>query len=164
MNIVLIVAYARGGVIGRGNTIPWHIKGEQAHFKRMTLGHPIIMGRKTWASLPKRPLPQRRNIVVSRQADLNAPGAEAVTSLESALALCAPTDRVFVIGGAQIYNQALGYATEIIATEIDADIAGDVHFPKIDTTQWRETSRNQGPTDEGQLPHAFVTYQRVTHA
>lgn len=157
-HLTLIVAYAQQRVMGLNNSIPWHIVGEQAHFKRVTLGHPIVMGRKTWESLPRRPLPGRLNIVVTRNAQYHADGAQVAHSLEAALALCADATEVFVIGGAELYALALPRATHVIATEIDAAIAGDTYFPALDA-HWRETSRVPGPTDAGQLPHAFVTYQ-----
>lgn len=154
--ISLIVARARNGVIGRDGGLPWKIPGELAHFKRTTMGHPIVMGRKTWESLG-RPLPGRRNIVVTRNARYVAPGAEVVTSLPAALALCAGADEVFVIGGAELYAQALPLARRAIVTEIDADYDGDAHFPALDPAQWRETARSPG---SGAPAHAFVTYER----
>jgi dihydrofolate reductase len=160
MRVTLIVAYARNRVIGRGNGIPWKIKGEQAHFKRVTDGHPIVMGRKTWESLPRRPLPGRRNLVVSREASYSAEGAEVFGSLDAALAACADAADVFVIGGAQIYAQALPRADRVIATEIDLDVAGDAFFPALPPAGWHEVERRPGPTEDGQTPHAFVTYER----
>lgn len=154
--ISLIVARARNGVIGRDGGLPWKIPGELAHFKRSTMGHPIVMGRKTWESLG-RPLPGRRNIVVTRNAQYAAPGAEVVASLPAALALCADVDEVFVIGGAELYAQALPLARRAIVTEIDADYDGDAHFPALDPAQWQETARSVGP---GAPAHAFVTYER----
>jgi dihydrofolate reductase len=154
--ISLIVARARNGVIGRDGSLPWKIPGELAHFKRVTLGHPIVMGRKTWESLG-RPLPGRRNIVVTRNADYTVSGAEVVTSLPAALALCEGVADVFVIGGAELYAQALPLATRAIVTEIDADFDGDAHFPALDPRHWRETARTPGSAEP---PHAFVTYER----
>jgi dihydrofolate reductase len=154
--ISLIVARARNGVIGRDGALPWKIPGELAHFKRVTLGHPIVMGRKTWESLG-RPLPGRRNIVVTRNAGYAAPGAEVVTSLAAALALCQGVAEVFVIGGAELYAQALPLATRAVVTEIDADFDGDARFPALDPRHWHETARTPGATEP---PHAFVTYER----
>jgi dihydrofolate reductase len=122
----------------------------------MTLGHPIVMGRKTWESLG-RPLPGRRNIVVTRNAEYAAPGADIVTSLAAALALCQGMAEVFVIGGAELYAQALPLATRAIVTEIDADFDGDAHFPVLDPRHWHETARTPGATEPS---HAFVTYER----
>jgi len=154
--IALIVARARNGVIGRAGRLPWHIPGELAHFKRSTMGHPIIMGRRTWESIG-RPLPGRRNIVVSRDADYAAPGAEVATSLAAALGLCAAGDEAFVIGGADLYAQALPLAQRAIVTEIDADFDGDARFPALDPQQWCEIARAPGA---GPPAHAFVTYVR----
>lgn len=158
--VTLIVAYAHHRVIGRGHEIPWKIKGEQAHFKRVTDGHPIVMGRKTWDSLPKKPLPGRRNLVTSRDSAFRADGAEVFAALDAALTACAGASEVFVIGGAQIYAQALPYAHRVIATEIELDVGGDVFFPALPPADWREVERRLGPTDAGQPPHAFVTYKR----
>lgn len=160
MRLTLVVAYAHGRVIGRNGDIPWKVKGEQAHFKRVTDGHPIIMGRKTWDSLPRKPLPGRRNLVVTRDMHWQASGAEGFSSLTAALAACANTSEVFVIGGAQIYSQALPHADRVIATEIALDVDGDAVFPPLDGALWRETARVAGPNDEGQPPHDFVIYER----
>ncbi|MCU0951637.1 MAG: dihydrofolate reductase [Burkholderiaceae bacterium] len=118
--ISLVLARARNGVIGRDNAMPWKIPGEQAFFKRLTMGHPIVMGRKTWESIG-RPLPGRRSIVVSRNAGYQAPGAEVVASLDDAVARCAQLAELFVIGGAQLYLAALPRADRLVITEIDAD-------------------------------------------
>jgi dihydrofolate reductase len=158
--ISLIVARARNGVIGRDGELPWKIPGELAHFKRATMGHPIVMGRKTWESIAGksgRPLPGRRNIVVTRNAQYVAPGAEVAASLDAALALCAGVDEVFVIGGAELYAQALPLSTRAIVTEIDADFDGDAHFPALDPEQWQVAERDEGVGDPA---HAFVTYVR----
>lgn len=159
--VTLILARARNGVIGRDNAMPWKIPGEQAYFKRVTMGHPIIMGRKTWESIG-RPLPGRRSIVVSRNASYTAPGAEVVTSLETALAACAAASEVFVIGGAELYRLALPFADRLRITEIDADFDGDTHFPEIDRARWRETQREHHLPDElRNFGFDFVTYDRV---
>jgi len=154
--VTLIVARARNGVIGRDGRLPWRIAGELAHFKRTTMGHPILMGRKTWESIG-RPLPGRRNVVVTRNAHYVAAGAEIAPSLAQALALCADSDEVFVIGGAELYAQALPLAARAIVTEIDADFDGDRHFPALDPANWREVAREAGT---GPPAHDFVTYQR----
>lgn len=163
--INLIVARARNGVIGRGNEIPWKIPGEQALFKRVTMGHPVIMGRKTWESIVKiagRALPGRRNIVVTRNASYVAPGAEVAASLDAALALCADAAEVFVIGGAELYAQALPAAQRAYVTEIDADFEGDTFFPALDPRAWREIAREHRPvTPERACGFDFVTYERA---
>jgi dihydrofolate reductase len=156
----LIVARARNGVIGRDGELPWRLREDLAHFKRTTMGHPIVMGRKTWESIG-RPLPGRRNIVVTRSADYAAEGAEVAGSLEAALARCAGAAEIFVIGGAELYAQALATAQRLIVTEIDADFEGDVHFPAPDRDTWRETAREHlVPTPERPFAMDFVIYER----
>ncbi|MBK6867118.1 MAG: dihydrofolate reductase [Burkholderiales bacterium] len=161
-HVGLIWAQARNGVIGKHGVMPWHLPEDLAHFKRTTLNHPVIMGRKTWDSIPPRfrPLPDRRNIVVSRQADWHAEGAERVPDLREALRLCEGADKVWVIGGAQIYAQALPLADELVVTEIDADFDGDAFAPALGR-EWREVAR-QPLTAASGLPLAFVTYRRTT--
>lgn len=156
----LIYARARNGVIGRDNTLPWHLPEDLAHFKRQTLGCPVIMGRKTWDSLPPRfrPLPGRPNIVISRAPDWRADGALSATTLESALAWCAGHPEVWVIGGAQIYALALPLAQRVVVTEIDADFDGDAFAPTLDTA-WAETARERHTAASG-LGFSFVTYER----
>jgi dihydrofolate reductase len=158
MQLSLIVAYALNRVIGRDNTLPWKLPSDLAHFKHTTLGHPIIMGRKTWESLG-RALPGRRNIVISRDASYLAKGAECVTSLAQALALVQNVERAFVIGGAQIYQEALAFAQQVIATEVLENIEGDAFFAPLDNTQWRETSRTHHPAENG-LRFDIVHYRR----
>ncbi len=126
--ITLIVAYSANRTIGRANMLPWRLPGDLAHFKRSTLGHPIIMGRKTWTSLG-RPLAGRSNVVITRNAQFAAPGAIVVPTLAAALAACGDTDEAYVIGGAQIYALALPFAQRILATEVHAEVEGDAFFP-----------------------------------
>lgn len=157
--ITLIAARARNGVIGRNNQIPWKIPGELAYFKRMTMGNPIVMGRKTWESIG-RPLPSRRNVVVTRNRNYTAPGAEVVNSLDDALALADQADEVFVIGGAELYIEAMPRAGRVLLTEIDADFEGDTFFPPLDTS-WREVERETHPsTDDRPFDFSFVVYER----
>jgi dihydrofolate reductase len=158
MQLNLIVAYARNRTIGRDNTLPWKLPGDLAHFKRTTLGCPIVMGRKTWDSLG-RPLPGRRNIVITRNANSAFVGAECFTSLAQALQSVKDAERVFVIGGAQIYQLALPLADRIIATEIQADIEGDASFAPLDASTWVETSRLPQPAENG-LTYDLVEYHR----
>ncbi len=157
--LTLIVARARNGVIGRDNTLPWRLPEDLQHFKRTTLGAPIIMGRKTWDSIG-RPLPGRRNIVVSRNHALELAGAEVVGSLEDAQRLCAGVEQVFLIGGAQLYAEALPSADRLIVTEIDADVPGDAFFPAVDRSIWIETSREKHHSEANGFDYAFVTYER----
>ena len=161
MQLHLIYARARNGVIGKNNQMPWHLPEDLAHFKRVTLGQPVIMGRKTWDSLPPRfrPLPGRQNIVVTRQADWQAEGAQRAGSLPEAMALCAGAPDVWVIGGAQIYQQAEPLASSAVVTEIDADFEGDAHAPTL-SPRWREVARQSHVAASG-LPFSFVTYQQT---
>jgi 2-amino-4-hydroxy-6-hydroxymethyldihydropteridine diphosphokinase len=156
----LVVAYCDNRVIGQGGAMPWHLPSDLAHFKRSTLGLPILMGRKTWASLQRRPLPGRRNLVLSRDAGFAAEGAERFGTLQAALDACAGLERVCVIGGEQIFRLALPRADEIFATEIHADLDGDTWFPALPAGQWRETERRPQPAENG-LAFDFVTYRRV---
>jgi len=154
-----IVAYAANRVIGRDNQLPWHLPADLAHFKRTTLGHPVLMGRRTWESL-KRPLPGRRNLVVTRQNNYDVgSGAESYPSIDAALASCAGLERVFVIGGSEIFRAALPLAHQIIATEIHAQVEGDVTFPDLDAGLWQEISRQPQPQENG-LKFDFVVYER----
>jgi dihydrofolate reductase len=158
--ITLIVARARNGVIGAGGGIPWRLPGEQAYFRQTTMGHPIVMGRKTWESIG-RPLPGRRSIVVTRQPGYAAAGAEVAASLDAALALCAGSAEMFVIGGEQLYREALPRADRLLVTEIDADFEGDTYWPAVDPARWQETSRVPAPPGTAGVPaFAYVTYRR----
>jgi dihydrofolate reductase len=149
----LIVARARQGVIGRDNAMPWHLPADLAHFKRTTLGHPVIMGRRTWDSIG-RALPHRRNIVVSRSPGFRAPGAQVVPSLAEAWRAADDADEAFVIGGGQLYAQALPGIDRIYLTEIDADVAGDTRFPELPPGPWRETLLGEHPAD-GRNPYGL---------
>ena len=159
--LAIIAAVARNGAIGAGNRLLWHIPGDLKRFKALTTGHAVIMGRKTWESLPEkfRPLPQRRNLVITRDPAYAAPGALVVPSLDAALAACAPNETAFVIGGAEIYALALPRADRLELTEVDRDYVGDVYFPALDRAAWTETAREPGPQD-ADPPHAFVTLTR----
>ena len=162
MALHLIFARATNGVIGQNNTLPWHFPEDMAHFKRTTLGCPVIMGRKTWDSLPPkfRPLPGRLNVVVTRQADWQAEGALCAHSLPEAMALC-PADReAWVIGGAEIYAQALPLASTAVVTEIDMDFEGDAYAPTFGP-EWRETARERHTSVKG-FGFSFVTYTHQT--
>jgi len=161
MQLSLIAAVGRRGEIGRGNDLLWRTREDQLHFKNTTMGHPVVMGRKTWDSLPERfrPLPGRRNIVVSRNTSFEAQGAEVVASLDAALALAVGTPRVFVVGGAQLYALALPRAHELVLTEVDAEFEADVFFPAWDRTVFDEVAREAHTDPEGR-GYAFVTYRR----
>lgn len=158
--ITLIAAYADQRCIGIDNRMPWHLPEDFAFFKSYTQGKPVIMGRKTWESLPKKPLPGRRNIVISRQQDYQADGAEVVGSLHEALASCPSVDEVIIMGGAQIYTQALPLATDLRLTEIDLTVVGgDAFFPEFSAPQWQEISREPHVSQNG-TAYAFVHYRR----
>ena len=160
MRLNLIFAQARRGVIGLNNSLPWHLPEDLAHFKATTLGQPVIMGRKTWASLPPkfRPLPGRTNIVVTRQADWQAAGALVAHSMAQAVALCHAEEEVWVIGGAEVYAQALPLAQRAVITEIDADFDGDAFAPTMDAS-WQETTRASHTAANG-LAYSLVTLER----
>lgn len=157
-NLSIIVATDLQGGIGIRNTLPWHLPEDLAHFKRMTSGHPILMGRKTFDSIG-RPLPNRRNVVITRNADWAHAGVETAESLEAALALVGDTP-AFVIGGAQIFVDALPLTDTMIVTEIDKRFECDVFFPPIDPQQWEEVSRERHHSAVQQLDYAFVVYRR----
>lgn len=158
----LIYAQARNGVIGKNNQLPWHLPSDLAHFKKTTLGQPVIMGRKTWDSLPHafRPLPGRVNIVITQDRLWQAHGAKTVHGLTEAIQACEGAPEAWVIGGAQIYALALPHAQRVVVTHIHHDFDGDAYAPHLDT-HWVETLRVPG-TDP-KLPHDFVTYERTSH-
>ena len=159
--LVLIAAVARNGAIGLGNGLLFSEAADRRHFRQVTMGCPVIMGRKTWDSLPARfrPLPGRRNVVLSRNAGFDAAGAEVAGSLDTALALMAQAPRVFVIGGAQLYALALPLADELLLTEVDVDLPGDTFFPDWDRSAFTRHAQPQAITAAG-LPYRFVRYQR----
>jgi dihydrofolate reductase len=161
VTVALVAAVARNGVIGRDGGIPWRIPEDVARFKELTTGHAVVMGRRTWDSLPERfrPLPGRRNVVVTRNAGWRADGAERAGSVEEALALLADEERVFVIGGAEIYAEALPHVDEIFLTEIDADVAGDTFFPAWEHDAFVQASTDGRVSEDG-VHFAFVTYRR----
>ena len=161
MTVALVAAVARGGVIGRDNRVPWHLPEDMRRFRELTTGHPVLMGRKTWDSLPDRfrPLPGRRNVVVTRNSAWHAPGAERAGSLAEALDLVAGAPRVFVIGGGELYAHALPLADELVLTELDLDVEGDAWFPAFDRDTFVEVEREQRVADDG-TSFAFVTYRR----
>jgi dihydrofolate reductase len=165
VKVSLVAAVARGGVIGRENAIPWRIPEDLARFRELTMGHPVVMGRKTWDSLPERfrPLPGRRNVVVTRNSDWRGDGAESAGSLAEALRLLDGSERVFVIGGGQLYAEALPLADELVLTEIEADIEGDTWFPSWERGQFDETGREQHVSESG-VELSFVTYTRRRQA
>lgn len=157
--LTLIAAVARNGVIGRDNKLPWKLSEDLKRFKALTMGHPMIMGRKTWESLPGK-LPGRPHIIVTRNPDYRAEGATVVNSLQAAVSAAGNVDEVFVIGGAELYSQALEVADRLQLTEIAADFKGDAQFPAWNRSQWRETARQSHRAEAG-YDYAFVTYERT---
>ena len=154
--IVLVVAIADNGVIGKDGGIPWHISEDMKRFKALTLGHTVVMGRKTWDSLPRKPLPGRINVVVTRQKDWQAEGAVVAHSLDQAMA--GPSGTVMVIGGAEIYERALPLASRIELTEVHKNFDGDARFA-LDRKGWHETAREDHVTADG-LSYSYVTLTR----
>lgn len=187
--IVIVAAVAKNGVIGKNDTLPWRLPEDMAHFKALTMGQAVVMGRKTWESLPVkfRPLPKRQNYVVTRDPNYVAPGATVLNSLEevrkigagetaleetcrAAPGVSSPSGGrpqgaqagdLYVIGGAELYRQLLPWADRLELTEIDATFDGDAFFPAIDRRQWREVKREPGVGADG-LRYAFVTYERAS--
>jgi dihydrofolate reductase len=159
----VIAAVARNGGIGRGNALLWHESADQKRFRAVTMGCPVIMGRRTWDSLPERfrPLPGRRNIVVTRDAAWRAEGAQPAESFAAALALVEGAPKAFVIGGAQLYALALPRADELVLTEIDADLDADTFFPQWDASAFVRTACEEHRTAQG-IPYRFATYRRRT--
>ncbi|MCP1727443.1 dihydrofolate reductase [Natronospira proteinivora] len=147
MELVLVAAMTRNRVIGRDGGMPWHLPADLAHFKRVTLNHPVVMGRKTFESIGFA-LPKRRNVVVTRQSDVRFEGTETAGSLDEALERLADEDTVMVIGGGQLYREALPRATVLELTFIDTEVEGDTTFPEWSAEEWRETSREHRPADE----------------
>jgi dihydrofolate reductase len=161
----MIYARSRNGVIGKKGQLPWHLPEDLAHFKRITLGQPVVMGRVTWESLPEkfRPLPGRSNVVLSRQTSFSAPGAQVVSSLEAATVLFPPTEIIWLIGGAQLYAQGLSIASQIVVTEIDADYEGDAYAPLLSPNDWAETHRTSHISAQGLAYHLVTLQKRNTH-
>lgn len=163
--IAQIVALDRQRVIGVENRLPWHLPADLKHFKALTMGKPIVMGRKTWESIG-RPLPGRENIVVSRQADFKAEGARVFASLEEALdcaraaAEAGGLDEVFVIGGETLYRQSLPHVDRVYLTEVDMAVAGDAFYPELPGDQWRESAREHFVAEGDSPGYAFVSFQR----
>lgn len=160
MNINLIVAIDEKNGIGKNNILPWHLPADLKHFKSITTGHPIIMGRKTFDSIGKA-LPNRRNIVISRQSKLEIPGAEVCSSLSAAIKLCEDEKDVFVIGGAQIFEQAISIAEILYLTVIHEDFNADVFFPEIRLSEWVEEEKYLNEPDEKNLySYSFIKYKK----
>ena len=159
--ISIIVAVAKNGVIGDKNTLLWHLREDMIHFRTTTSGHPVVMGRKTYDSIG-RPLPKRTNVVITRDTNLAIEGCTVVHSLEEAVAMFDKSEEVFIIGGAQIYAQALAIADRIYLTVIDKEYEGDTSFPEIDYSAWKEISREEYVRgEEFEHPFAFITLEKL---
>ena len=160
MNINMIFARSANGVIGNNNALPWHLPEDLAHFKKLTLGCPVIMGRKTWESLPPRfrPLPGRTNVVITRQTDWHTAGAQSAGSLTDALAICKAASDVWIIGGAQIYAQAEPLASRIEVTQIDKHFEGDALAPTLGS-QWQQSLKEDHVSSTG-LKFSFISYTK----
>jgi dihydrofolate reductase len=146
--ISFVVAVSRNGVIGREGGLPWHISSDLKRFKEITMGKPLIMGRKTWDSLPRKPLPGRRNIVITRQPGFAADGAEVAATAEEALRLAGDAPEIAVIGGGEVYRLFWPVVDRLYLTEVDLDVTGDTHFPDPDPGEWREVARELHPKGE----------------
>lgn len=158
--ISIIVAIAKNGVIGDKNALLWHLREDMIHFRTITSGHPVVMGRKTYESIG-RPLPKRTNVVITRDTNLTIEGCTMAHSLEQAIALFEPSDEIFIIGGAQIYSQALPLADRIYLTVVDREYQGDSSFPAIDYSQWYQSARDDfSRGEEFEYPFSFITLDR----
>jgi dihydrofolate reductase len=155
--IYLVAAVAANGIIGANGKLPWRLPEDMRHFKRVTMGHPVIMGRRTWESL-RGPLPGRENIVVTRTPGYEAPGAALAGSLDAALALCVGQAVACVIGGERLFAESLPFAAGLVLTEIHRDYEGDARFPDYDRSRWKESQRERHVTADG-LKYDFVLYE-----
>jgi len=159
-HITAVVAIASNYAIGKNNQLLWHLPNDLKHFKNITAGGTVIMGRKTFASVGK-PLPKRRNIVITRQ-DIEIEGCEVVKSIDEAIALCETEDEVFIVGGAEIYRQAMHLTNRIYLTIVHQSFDADTFFPEIDYKDWKETEREDHEADEKhQFSYSFITLERV---
>lgn len=162
MSCAIIVAVSKNGIIGREGDLPWHLPADLAYFKSLTSGNPIIMGRKTYESIG-RPLPKRTNIVITRQSDFAAMGCKVTSSLESALTLAEEEnpEKTFVIGGGEIYRQALERVDEVYLTEVDIEVDGNVNFPELNSDVWQCVSRDaHEPDEKNKMAYTFCKYTR----
>ncbi len=158
MDISIIVAVDENNGIGKNNQLPWHLPADLKHFKNITTGHPIIMGRKTFDSIGK-PLPNRRNIVLTRQKDLKIEGAEVFSSIDEAIEACAGQNEIFIAGGAEIFKQSLQKSTKLYLTIIGHTFDADTWFPEIDQNRWIEVERTEHEPDEkNAYPYTFINY------
>jgi len=161
MRISAIVAMAENRVIGRDNQLPWRLPADLRHFKELTLGKPILMGRKTHESIG-RVLPGRRNIIMTRNRDYQAPGTERVHSLAEVFKTLLPTDELMLIGGAELYRELLPQVGRLYLTQVHADVKGDSYFPELNPAEWKELSREEHAADaENEYPYSFMVWERI---
>jgi dihydrofolate reductase len=163
MILSCIAAMSENGIIGRDNRIPWRLPSDLAHFKRTTMGHTIVMGRKTWESIGRKPLPGRRHIVISAQDPYPVPPEVVVVgSWEEAMDRASDEDEVFIVGGASLYEPAVAVAERIYLTVVHAEVEGDVHFPVIELSRFRLVSEDRHePDDKNEFAHTFRLYERI---
>jgi len=158
--VSIIAAMAQNRTIGINNTLPWRLPGELKYFKAVTMGHHILMGRKTYESIGK-PLPGRTTVIITRNKDFTAPGCITANSIDAAIQASAGDDEIFFVGGAELYSQALAFADRLYLTEIQKDFEGDAHFPSFDYNQWQEIQREKHKVDEPDgLEYHFVVYDK----
>jgi dihydrofolate reductase len=161
--ISIIVAIAENLAIGKNNDLLWHIPGDMKYFKRVTSGHPVIMGKRTYDSLPRRPLPNRRNIVITDLPGETIDGCEMAYSIEEAVALCNPGEENFIIGGASVYRQFLPVTDRLYLTRVHKSFEGDVFFPELDFLAWELISReDHGPDEQNDFTYSYEIYDRKT--
>ncbi len=168
MRISMIVAVAENGVIGKDNELPWRLSSELKYFKQVTGGKPVLMGRKTWESLPRRPLPNRPNIVITRDTSYEADGAHVVVSVEDAIAKARALlstcdgDEAVIMGGAQIYKAGYAFADRLYYTQVHANVEGDTYFDDVDLSEWREVSRDrQAAGEKDSSDYSLIVYDRI---
>lgn len=162
MTITMIWAQASNGVIGKDNDLPWRLPRDMAYFKQQTQHKTVVMGRKTWESFGGKPLPNRRNIIITRSQEFTATDAEVVYSVEEAMQLAGQDNELMVIGGSTIYEQFLQYADRLLMTKIDHDFAGDTYFPEVDWSQWQQASITEGIRDEkNDYDYRFEEYLHI---
>lgn len=161
MRVSLIVAVSENHVIGRNGQLPWHLSDDLRRFKRLTMGHHIVMGRKTFESIG-RLLPGRTTVIVTRTASFRVEGAKIANSVEAALRLSQPDEEVFIIGGAELYRHAMPFVDRLLITRVNATVEGDVCFPEFDPSQWQLTQQESFAADEqNDYPHGFEIYERI---
>lgn len=162
MKVVIVAAVSENGVIGRGNALPWHLPADLQRFKRLTSGHTVVMGRKTYESIGSKPLSNRPTIVISRQQDLASPEVRVVQTLTEALALARELPVLFILGGARVFEAALPFTDRLELTRVHATVPGDAFFPKVNFSEWRLVGQEDHPADHRHtFPFSFLTYDRA---